>query len=416
MTERYAPRNIRVNNVNLRYLDWGTTGKMPLICLHGNTRHAHIWDEFAETMSSQYHVYAIDQRGHGESEWAVDGYHRDKYVSDLAAFMDSLYIESVVLVGLSMGGWNSLLYAADNPHRVERFIMVDIAPEGSSRLAERRQHWQPAPLEMDTFEDALDWARKDDPWCTEERRLRDVRDRIRQHTDGKWRWKCDPVILTTFLPDNVNPEYIDRYWKAMEKVECPFIEVRGKVQIGKKYFGISFEELGDEFPEFQRGRVESGKITVGSLGTIRSQITRHILPYIGAKTKVGSITSSAFYDYAQYRRKKSEGVQEVTIRNEYTIAGALLKFFFRLGYVNTSIESLDFEEIKITKGKIGRRDTITLQEYDWLTRYGLPSWAKQGPQSSNSNMMLLKGKQFVRDFILIMANSGLRVGESRQLQ
>ena len=92
--------------------------------------------------------------------------------------------------------------------------------------------------------------------------------------------------------------------EAIGKAEKLFIEVRGKVQIGQKYFGISFGELGDEFLAFQRGRVETGKITEGRLGTIRSQITRHILPYIGVKTKVGSITSSAFYDYAQYRRKK----------------------------------------------------------------------------------------------------------------
>jgi len=111
----------------------------------------------------------------------------------------------------------------------------------------------------------------------------------------------------------------------------------GKVQIGQKYFGISFGELGDDFLAFQRGRVESGKITEGRLGTIRSQITRHILPYIGVKTKVGSITSSAFYDYAQYRRKISKGVQKVSIRNEYTTVGALLKFAARLGHVSFPI-------------------------------------------------------------------------------
>ena len=77
---------------------------------------------------------------------------------------------------------------------------------------------------------------------------------------------------------------------------------------------------------------------------------------------------------------------------------------------------MDFEEIKIAKGEIGRRDTFTPQEYDWLSRYGLPLCAKQEPQSSNSNMMPLKRKQFVRDFILILANSVLRVGEARQLR
>jgi pimeloyl-ACP methyl ester carboxylesterase len=231
MAKSYTSQYVNVNGVRLRYLDWGTVGKKPLICLHGNTRQAHIWDEFSEVMSAHYQVYALDQRGHGESDWAADGYHRDKYVADLAAFMDELSIDKVVLVGLSMGGWNSLLYAADNPKRVERFIMVDIGPEGSAKLKEARPSWKPAPLEMDSFESALDWARGNDPWSTEERRRKDVTQRIRQHSDGVWRWKCDPAILTYHLLDNVEPEYIDRYWRAMKKVQCPFMEVRGKESI-----------------------------------------------------------------------------------------------------------------------------------------------------------------------------------------
>jgi integrase len=203
--------------------------------------------------------------------------------------------------------------------------------------------------------------------------------------------------------------------EAIGKAEKLFIDVRSKGERGQKFFGISFQELGDEFLAYQLGRVETGTITAARLGTIRSQISGHIIPYIGAKTKVGSITSSAFYDYAQYRRKKVKDVQEVTIRNEYTTVGAFLKFAARLGYVNFPIESLDFEEIKIPKGEVGRRDTFTPEEYDWLSRYGLPSWSRQEPQSSNSNMMPLKRKQFVRDFILILANTGLRVGEARQL-
>ena len=59
-------------NLRLRYLDWGTEGKMPLVCLHGHTGQAHIWDEFAEAMAPHYHVLSLDQRGHGGSQWAVD--------------------------------------------------------------------------------------------------------------------------------------------------------------------------------------------------------------------------------------------------------------------------------------------------------------------------------------------------------
>ena len=227
----YVSRYIKLNGVDLRYLDWGSEGKPQLICLHGNAGQAHIWDEFAERLSEDYHVYALDQRGHGESSWATDGYHRNNYVSDLTAFINAMAIEKVVLVGLSMGGWNSLLYAESNPKKVNRFIMVDIAPEGSPELGEQRKNWRPAPLDFYTLMDALNWAKENDPWATEKRRQKDVANRIRQHPDGMWRWKCDPAITTYHLPDNIEPEYIQRYWTAVENVDCPFLEVRGKESI-----------------------------------------------------------------------------------------------------------------------------------------------------------------------------------------
>ena len=62
-TVKAAEKDITVNGVRLHYLDWGTSGKMPLICLHNHGGQAHIWDEFAESMSSRYHVLALDQRG-----------------------------------------------------------------------------------------------------------------------------------------------------------------------------------------------------------------------------------------------------------------------------------------------------------------------------------------------------------------
>ena len=205
--------------------------------------------------------------------------------------------------------------------------------------------------------------------------------------------------------------------EAIDRAEKLYIEVRNKVQHGIKYFGISFAELGKDYLDYQQGRVDTGKITKGRFDTIKTQINRHIVPYIGAKTTVGSITASSFFDYAQYRRKNYPDVKEVTIRNEYTTVGAFLKYGARLGYINFPIEALDFEEIKIRRGDVDKRDTFTIEEYDWFSRYALPGWARLEPQHlTNSNMMPLKRKQFIRDFILIMANSAMRVGEARQLR
>ena len=143
----YQEKFIVVNNVRLRYLDWGTKGKTPMGCMHGHTGQAHIWDEFAQAMSPYYHVLAIDQRGHGGSAWATDGYARNRFVEDLASFINSLALKKAVLAGLSMGGWNALLYTPDHQDMVERIVIVDIAPE-RSEAALREQTGHPVKLQL----------------------------------------------------------------------------------------------------------------------------------------------------------------------------------------------------------------------------------------------------------------------------
>ena len=218
---------VTVNNVRLRYLDWGTEGKPPMICLHGHSGQAHIWDEFAEAMSPYYHVYAFDQRGHGGSQWAGDGYERDRFVEDLAALVDSFGFEKVTLVGLSMGGWNSILYTPDHQDKVEKVILVDIGPEPSEESRQQRGSRPPTPLEFDSFDAAVELARASNPWATDARLRRDLQDRMKQREDGKWTWKADPLLLTVPLSDMESQEAIDRYWRSLEAIRCPIMEVRG---------------------------------------------------------------------------------------------------------------------------------------------------------------------------------------------
>lgn len=226
-TARAVEKNVTLNGVRLRYLDWGTTGKTPLICLHGHTGQARIWDEFAEAMAPSYHVLALDQRGHGESDWAHDGYQRERFVGDVAAFVDLTGAKKVVLCGLSMGGWNSLLYAAQYPDRVERVVIVDIGPEASEASRKSFGTRPPSPTEFRSLDEAFEWARGSNPWASDERLRRDLQDRLRRHGDGRWRWRADPVLFATRLRDNEDPAMIARYWDALRAISCPILEVRG---------------------------------------------------------------------------------------------------------------------------------------------------------------------------------------------
>jgi pimeloyl-ACP methyl ester carboxylesterase len=226
-TIKAQEQHMTVNGVRLRYLDWGTAGKMPLVCMHGHTGQAHIWDEFAEAMSPHYHVLTLDQRGHGESEWAGTGYARDRYVEDLAAFVDALELQRFVLVGLSMGGWNSILYTPDHQERVERIIIVDIAPEPDPDYMAEFAKRPSTPLDFPSLEAAVEWTRESNPWASSTRLRKDTEDKMRCRDDGRWTWKADPSLLNFVLPDMTEPDLIARYWKAFEAIQCPLLEIRG---------------------------------------------------------------------------------------------------------------------------------------------------------------------------------------------
>ena len=218
---------VTINNLRLRYLDWGTEGKMPLVCLHGHTGQAHIWDEFAQAMAPHYRVLSLDQRGHGESQWAETGYERDRFVEDLTAFVDELGLQRFVLAGLSMGGWHSLLYTPNHQDRVERIIIVDIGPEPSAESIAGRANRPPTPMEFASLDDAVAWMLETNPWATPERTRQDAIDKMRQREDGSWEWKADFSLFNFTLRDLTSTELQQRYWKAVESITCPILEVRG---------------------------------------------------------------------------------------------------------------------------------------------------------------------------------------------
>lgn len=120
MEDRY----LSVNGLRLHYLDWGGEGQQAMLLLHGFTTSAHAWDFFAPAFRERYRVLALDQRGHGESQWA-ESYTTEDHLLDIAGFVEALRLEDIILVGHSMGGRNAIMYAVCFPERVARLILVD---------------------------------------------------------------------------------------------------------------------------------------------------------------------------------------------------------------------------------------------------------------------------------------------------
>ncbi len=126
---------VEAGGLRLHYLDYGTEGCTPMLCVHGGGAHAHWFDFVAPGFVTDYHVRALDLRGHGDSSWAApSSYSNERFAKDLAEVAEQLDLRDFVLIGHSMGGMISLLYAATGAQRLGKLVIVD----STMRLSEGR--------------------------------------------------------------------------------------------------------------------------------------------------------------------------------------------------------------------------------------------------------------------------------------
>jgi pimeloyl-ACP methyl ester carboxylesterase len=122
----HTSKFIEAGGLRLHYLDYGTAGRPAILCVHGGAAHAHWFDFFAPGFATDFHVRALDLRGHGDSQWMhPPAYTYQLYASDLAEVVEKLDLRDFVLLGHSMGGLVSLLHIATYPGRARALIIVD---------------------------------------------------------------------------------------------------------------------------------------------------------------------------------------------------------------------------------------------------------------------------------------------------
>jgi len=122
---------VKINGINLHYLDWGGEGDT-LLFLAGMGCNAHIFDDFAPRFTDKFHVMALTRRGHGESDHPETDYDVDNLTEDIHQFMDALGIEKVILAGHSMANVELSHFATLYPERILKLIFLDAAYDRSS--------------------------------------------------------------------------------------------------------------------------------------------------------------------------------------------------------------------------------------------------------------------------------------------
>ena len=217
--------HVVLRGMRFHYLDWGTDGCPPVVFLHGGGQSAHTWDLVCLALRPEHHCFALDQRGHGDSEWSPTvEYDSATHAADVAAFVDHLGLERFALVGMSMGCINALYYAAAHPERVAALVAIDAGPSVRVAAGVPIIEFRDATATLDSVDDYVAHALRFNP-RRDPRLLRwSLRQNLRQMPDGRWTWKTDPRVRPNL---EELARRIDALWAQLDRITCPTLVVRG---------------------------------------------------------------------------------------------------------------------------------------------------------------------------------------------
>ena len=185
--------------------------------LHGGGANAHWWDHIAPTFADQFHVVALDFRGHGDSE-RPEELIPGAFNEDLEAILRDLGHQPATLVGHSMGANVALAYAAT--HSLRCLVLVDPARGGTARNRRRMRLALTLRQSYPSREEAIERFRflPDAETTSESLRLSIARHSVEPGPDGRWRYKFDSRWFG--LPGSRKPD--------VTAVSCPVLVMRGE--------------------------------------------------------------------------------------------------------------------------------------------------------------------------------------------
>jgi len=270
----------------LRADAWGDPAAPAVLLLHGGGQTRHAWGSTAEALARDGRcAIALDQRGHGESDWHAEGdYRLAGFAADLARVLAQLP-PSPALVGASLGGLAILLASETPGFAPSAVVLVDVAPriepEGTRRITEFMRGHRDG---FASLEEASDHIAAYTRQRTRARNLDGLHKVLRRGDDGRFRWHWDPRFIRDAGPD----EFVDRerLLQAARRIAAPALVVRGRQSDVLSPEGAA--ELVAAFPDAELVDVSgAGHMVAGDRNEVFTQAVAGFLRRCGAAAAPG---------------------------------------------------------------------------------------------------------------------------------
>lgn len=223
-----AENDVIVNGIRLHYLDWGGEGPI-LLFLHGGGLHAHSWDLIAQSFSPDYRCIALDQRGHGRSEWSSSmDYRPADYAADVSQFIQRLSLNKPIVIGTSMGGVNALALATKESSQLNGLVLLDVTLNtGPNAGRKELREFMTGELEVDSIDAIVAMGVSFNPRRDPDMLRTTIKWNVFQLPNNKWTWRYDRRHRQRDDVWSIIVSSRESLTEFLPSIQCPVLLVRG---------------------------------------------------------------------------------------------------------------------------------------------------------------------------------------------
>ena len=171
-----------------------------MVLLHGMLGSSRNWQTAGADLAAHYHVFALDLRNHGRSPHdAIMTY--EAMMADVIGWLDAQGVTRVNLVGHSMGGKVAMLLACRHPERVERLVVVDIAPRTYYWPGHRASFAAMNELDLGDLRSRAEAEMRFEARVPSWPMRKFLATNLERTPEGAWYWQINLPVLTRALPE-----------------------------------------------------------------------------------------------------------------------------------------------------------------------------------------------------------------------